>query len=523
MINDLYNAIIISIKSIHAEKIYSGEKRYELRKVAPKTFPEVVFIYETEGKKAITGVFYVKDIISLPIADLWKRVGIRATSKKSFNKYYSGYKTGVAYEIGSVYKFEEPVPLAHIIDLQTGFTIPQSFAYLSKHPILERQLYDMLEVFRQNSDSRLSFSLPTEHDLVLFKELAQKEISKNYDEIDNSFAQAIIKSAKLGYDPNGFFTKGKQIVAVKCKGELVGFTVLSYKISDAIKTGPTLILESFRRKGFGTEIRKWIEQFALAKGYRKLYCTCNATDDSILQYLLKSGMRIEAHLLNQYKKESSELILGKLLMGGSVKKYPLFFRSDIKQAKLVEYDNTHYDAVKTLLLSDFKKSFLPVSEDFVKRLCQSTQNFKIDKYSSKGKVIFLGQDSDSNLLSIIICSPKRGGAVKLWYLSKTSNYAAFLYSLSNIALYFKKQKRTKLYITIPCSDYQTLRYFEQFGFAKEGILAEPYQPEVDMIQLGFSLQIITDRPRFENRTEAETHEDGTSIKMPQLFEAYPSE
>lgn len=481
------NAIIISIKSVHAGKIYSGDKKYELRKVAPKSFPQIVFIYETEDKKAITGAFYVKEIISLPVDDLWRRVGTRATPKRNFFSYFNGREKGIAYEIGRVFKFQTPLSLTQIVDIQSGFTIPQSFAYLSKYPILETELYSRLGVFDSKHKNDLSFSMPTSDELTLFKELALKEISKNYDEIDVSFAEAIVKSAKLGYDPHGYFTSGKQVISVHYKNEIIGFTVLSYKITGAIKTGPTLLLESYRGKGIGSKIRTRVEEFAINKGYRKLYCTCNADDELVVKYLLKSGMRVEAHLLNQYKKGSSELVLGKLLVREQHKKYPLFFRTDLEQSSLVIYDESDYNVIRSLLLSGFKKSYLPVDDVFAQKLDKSTRHFKIDKYSSKGKIIFLGKDSDNKVLSIIICSPKRGGAVKLSYISNTSNEKAFINSLSNILLFFKKHKRTKLYITIPCSDYQTLRYFEDFGFVKEGILSEPYQPGLDMFQLGYYL------------------------------------
>ena len=385
MISNIYNAIIFSIKSIHAEKIYSGDKKFELRKVAPKIVPQIAFIYETENVKAITGAFFIKNIVSSTINDLWNIVGTRATSKNSFHKYYKNYKEGVAYEIGRIYKFDHPLTLAQIFDIQSDFKIPQSFAYLKNYPILEHILYERIDILNTKP---LSFSIPTNQDLILFKDLALKEISKNYDEIDDTFANAIIKSAKLWHDPHGYFTSNKQIISVKYESQTIGFTVLTYKITDAIKTGPTLLLETYRGKGFGLKIRNWIENFAINKGFRKLYCTCNAYDNSVVKYLLKSGMHIEAHLMNQYKIGSSEFVFGKLIVGGNSKKYPLFFRTDLEQSAFVIYNDSDYDNMQKFLLNNFKKSYLSITETFVKKLNQSTINFKIDKYSSKGKIIF---------------------------------------------------------------------------------------------------------------------------------------
>ena len=46
--------VLISIKPQHADPLYAGTKKYELRKVIPRKIPRRVFLYETDGSAAIT-------------------------------------------------------------------------------------------------------------------------------------------------------------------------------------------------------------------------------------------------------------------------------------------------------------------------------------------------------------------------------------------------------------------------------------------------------------------------------------
>lgn len=477
-------SIILSIQTIHAERIYSGEKLFELRKTIPKKQPELVFLYENSGKNAITGVFVVKRIISLELEDLWKLVGKKGTTRQRFFKYFDGYSSGHAYEIDEVIKFSHPLYNQDIIKLANNFRHPQSFVYLKSFPNLREKLFDELNKNGLKKND-ITFEAPSLIEEEEFKTHALKEISKNYDEIDNSFVDNIVICARQGYDKHGYFTRRKILYSIKLSKKTIGFIVLTEKIGNSVKTGPTILLPEFRNKGLGREVRRQIEDIYKKLGYRKIYCTCNSTDFDVIRYLIKSGMKVEAHLTGQYKKRNSEFIFGKLLKTSPKKYLKLSYKKVTGTTSLVNVKKDGTSLI-SFLNNNFPKYYLNIDSQFVDNLIKSIKP-KIGKYTEKNKSIFVTKNSNNEIISTSICSPKRGGSVKINYLTTTSDDKTLANHFLKIISFFHSLNRSKIYTTIPVYDLLIIKNLENIGFIKEGLLIEPYQDGIDMMLLSLKI------------------------------------
>lgn len=122
--------ILLSIKPEYAEKILSGQKRYEFRKVLPKRSDiNVVIIYATKPIGKVIGEFYIDSFLTDLPSKLWlmtkRHSGI---SKAYFNKYFDGRKKAHAIVVGDVRRYETPMDL---VNLLPNSPAPQSFCYVN--------------------------------------------------------------------------------------------------------------------------------------------------------------------------------------------------------------------------------------------------------------------------------------------------------------------------------------------------------------------------------------------------------
>lgn len=118
--------IILSIRPIFAEKILSGEKKYEYRKRLCAKKVSKIYIYETAPVKKITGEVEVIKKLKMKKEKLWKQTQKSSgISKEFYGKYFEKQEYACAYELGESKKYSDPVTLESI-----GVNyIPQSFAY----------------------------------------------------------------------------------------------------------------------------------------------------------------------------------------------------------------------------------------------------------------------------------------------------------------------------------------------------------------------------------------------------------
>lgn len=121
--------IILPIKPVFAEKILSGEKKYEYRKRLCKKQINKIYIYATAPVKMIIGEVWVVDKLSMDKEKLWQETQKYAgITKKFYDQYFEYQNCACAYRIGEVRQYRFPVALDSI-----GIEyVPQSFIYVGE-------------------------------------------------------------------------------------------------------------------------------------------------------------------------------------------------------------------------------------------------------------------------------------------------------------------------------------------------------------------------------------------------------
>ena len=120
--------ILLSIKPKYSEKIFSGEKKYEFRKQAPKEKIEKVYVYESNPTQHIVGWFTVKKIIKGTPQAIWEKCSRRGgIDHGNFFAYCADKATIHALEIDEYARFETPIdPYENC----PGYMPPQNYVYL---------------------------------------------------------------------------------------------------------------------------------------------------------------------------------------------------------------------------------------------------------------------------------------------------------------------------------------------------------------------------------------------------------
>ena len=106
-------SIILPIKPIYAERIISGEKKYEYRKKICKNIIDKIYIYETAPVKKIIGECDVIGMISMEKAKVWNATKADAgISKSEFEQYFQKEDIANTYVIDNPRKYKKAMTLA---------------------------------------------------------------------------------------------------------------------------------------------------------------------------------------------------------------------------------------------------------------------------------------------------------------------------------------------------------------------------------------------------------------------------
>lgn len=140
--NEVSDSILLAIEPRFAEKILSGEKRYEFRTIVPKADVKTVYMYAATPVKRIVGMFEVAGMFRLwAPAELWHYTHNGAgISYEEFRAYF-GERLANAYEIANPVRFAKPInprvnPYNHYRQsLWPDWYAPQNFVYLSAEQV----------------------------------------------------------------------------------------------------------------------------------------------------------------------------------------------------------------------------------------------------------------------------------------------------------------------------------------------------------------------------------------------------
>lgn len=126
------NAALISIHPNYVEKIISGEKRLEFRRIWAANHVDYLVIYSTAPVQKIVAVAKIGEIFRGSKSRLWEisRIKGGGISRRKLFKYMQDKKEGVALELMKVLGIDGGVS-PHVL-FGNGFRPPQSFRYLSQ-------------------------------------------------------------------------------------------------------------------------------------------------------------------------------------------------------------------------------------------------------------------------------------------------------------------------------------------------------------------------------------------------------
>lgn len=128
--------VVLSIKPLYSEKILTGHKTVELRRRFPVAAPNgaLAYIYSSSPVKAMVGTVSIRDVLKLPVEQIWTEFESTAfIERPQFDKYFEGLDHGFALVFDEVKTFSRPLPLSELRE-RFGFEPPQSFLY-AKHDL----------------------------------------------------------------------------------------------------------------------------------------------------------------------------------------------------------------------------------------------------------------------------------------------------------------------------------------------------------------------------------------------------
>jgi len=478
---DERTAIVLSILPQHSERIFRGSKKYELRKVLPRSPFQRVYLYEV-GTGGIAGCFDVAGVVSGPVDKLWAVVGERATPQERFRAYFAASRVGYAIEISNPVRFDVPLAVQDLRGTVPSFRPPMGFRVVrARDP-----LFDVLELKRAKEldglQSRMVRLEPIRdgHRAAFIKNVTAL-VSANYDGITADFARNLLRVHDLRHDDKGFLTVSKVVLsAMDQGGQLVGFTVLTEKRGGSAKTGPTFLLPQFQEKGLGRALRAAVEELARARLVRKLYCTVPATSIAAIRHLLRTGYRVEAHLERHYTVRHGELVFGKVLAPGhNTNRSP----SEVPEriASVAASGDLLVEQTVSGLMGMFAARFVKIPRRTMERIVRGADKPGGGPEAKPRDLICLRNGEKCVGAAVLI--PKRGGAVKCVVLLNTSHRASVLGLVSEVERRCRSTGIRKLFLVHPLEDSGFLRVLREAGFESEGILREPYRAGTDEIVL----------------------------------------
>ena len=121
--------VLLSIKPEFAEKILTGEKKFEYRRrVHRRSDVKSVIIYATSPLMRIVGEFDIQDILRGSLAEIWDATCHAAgISEVYFKRYFEERSEATAICVGAVKRYDVPFPP---LAWDPHFVAPQSYRYV---------------------------------------------------------------------------------------------------------------------------------------------------------------------------------------------------------------------------------------------------------------------------------------------------------------------------------------------------------------------------------------------------------
>lgn len=139
---------LMSIKPEYAQKLLSGTKRVEFRRMAPREHVGRVLVYATQPVGALVGILEITGVERASPDQLWRKYrSVAGIAKGKFFEYFHGVEEGDALVVGRVWALTRLVALGSAgLDSRP----PQSFRYVDGD-VLGKLAQDCTERFREGS------------------------------------------------------------------------------------------------------------------------------------------------------------------------------------------------------------------------------------------------------------------------------------------------------------------------------------------------------------------------------------
>lgn len=492
--------LIIPIKPEPASRIRSGRKWFELRKTRPPQAGTVYLLETSDGRQAVDAIrtcIITENHLSLPIEELWKRVGTFATSRPKFDKYFGGkYKYGVAIPIKETQILAESVDPATLQEIDSTFRVPEwpwTYYEIDDDSPAGRYLASISR--KQSLHPPPETGIVWDKDSLTVRPMRTNEADQftdyygqfvePYYKGTEGYVDSVLASHVSGFDQHGYLTTAKTVWAFLLAEDVIGFTVATLKRGGSVKFGPTIIHPSFRGLKLGSAFRLLVEdQYPNA---RKFYNTLPAGSDAALKYVLQAGYRIEAHLEKQYGRYSNELVVGKVRLSGSSP--PMVDVPDFDD-RLTETPSLSIENISDIAADDTPAMLDLLANSYANvdaSLIESLRHGLLQEWtelSRKPKRVLVAR-AGKDLAGIAILTPKRGGAVKCSPIASMRDHPDAIGALLHRAIELIDPKfHHKLYIHLPVLNREEIRQALARNFVIEGILREPYREGVDMVPMG---------------------------------------
>jgi len=133
------NELVLAIHPVHAEAIFEGRKKLELRTRFPRVSPgTVVYLYATAPISAVVGGFIVDDVIEDSVAVIWANFGsLLGITEAEFATYAHGRSCIKAVRIQDTFRLTHSVSRQELKEVSDEYCPPQSAGFLRHHSVRE--------------------------------------------------------------------------------------------------------------------------------------------------------------------------------------------------------------------------------------------------------------------------------------------------------------------------------------------------------------------------------------------------
>jgi predicted transcriptional regulator len=129
--DQMNNAILISILPEYVASILSGRKIFEYRRIMPAQAISHLVLYCTAPTKRVVAVVEVVGRLVGTPSEIWADTSYGSgITHKFYTDYFAGQKRAGAFALGNVYELSMPIKISELTSCKVA---PQSFCYLNSH------------------------------------------------------------------------------------------------------------------------------------------------------------------------------------------------------------------------------------------------------------------------------------------------------------------------------------------------------------------------------------------------------